>query len=218
MEPLPAIPAIRFAASLLAPPRCAICSQPCAASAVACRSCALALARASPGIVAVAEVGTVHAAAVHEGVARRLVNALKFSGRTALAELAAAAIARVLPAELAAECVVPVPAARLRLRARGFDPAALIAGALAARLELPLEPCLVRLDHRRQVGRRRSERLADPPRVRAYGRVPRALLVDDVLTTGATLRACADALRGAGRAPAAAAVFARALGPGRAAA
>ena len=212
------IPAIRFAATLLAPPRCAICSQPCAADAATCLSCEAALGRASPASVALAGVGVVHAAATHDGVARRLVSSLKFAGRTALAEVAAAAIARALPADLEARCVVATPPARLRLRARGFDPAALIAASLAARLALPLVPGLVRLDHRRQVGRRRAERLSDPPRVRASAAAPQALLVDDVLTTGATLRACAAALRAAGGEPVGAAVFAHALGPERVAA
>ena len=215
MEP---IPAIRFAVSVLAPPRCGICSQPCPARVVACARCAGALRRASPAIVVLGGVGPVYAAAAHEGVARRLVSELKFSGRTALGEVAAGAVARTLPADLDAGCVVAVPPARVRLRARGFDPAALIAAALAASLELPLEPCLMRLDHRRQVGRRRAERLADPPRVRCRAPAPRALLVDDVLTTGATLRACAEALRRAGGEPVGAAVLARALGPGQAAA
>lgn len=215
VEPMPAI---RLAASLLAPPRCAICSQACAADAAVCRRCRAALWRAERAVLRLAGVGTVFVAASHDGVARGLVSSLKFAGRTALAEVAADEIARVLPAELEAGCVVAAPPARLRLRARGFDPAALIAGALAEMLGLPLAPCLVRLDHRRQVGRERAERLADPPRVRCAAAPARALLVDDVLTTGATLRACSAALCAAGGAPVGAAVFARALGPEREAA
>jgi predicted amidophosphoribosyltransferase len=64
---------------------------------------------------------------------------------------------------------------------------------------LPLADCLRRSGGRRQVGRRRADRLADPPRVRTAGKGPAAaLLVDDVWTTGATLAACAAALREAG--------------------
>jgi predicted amidophosphoribosyltransferase len=159
-----------------------------------------------------AGVGPVQWAAPYEGRARELVTALKFGRRLALADLAARAIAAALAAKPAEFTIVPVPAAPARRRARGYDPAELIARRLATRLELSLEAALARADGPRQVGRPRTERLGAPPSVRPVAAVPaRVLLVDDVLTTGATLRACAGALSRAGCSQVRAAVFARAL-------
>jgi predicted amidophosphoribosyltransferase len=119
---------------------------------------------------------------------------------------------RVLPAMESPDAVVPVPAGPWRWRWRGFDPAEEIGIATAERAELPFRPCLRRGRGTRQVGRHRSERLADPPRVWAAAEVPRnALLVDDVWTTGATLAACAAALRDAGSRRIVALTLARAL-------
>ena len=99
-----------------------------------------------------------------------------------------------------------------RRRWRGFDPAEEIAGRGRALAGCRCAGCLRRAGGRRQVGRRRAERLADPPRVWAAGVPPAsALLVDDVWTTGATLSACAAALRGAGCRRVVALTLARAL-------
>ena len=147
----------------------------------------------------------------YEGRARELVAALKFGGRVGLADLAGALVADELRGPVA-PLVVPVPAAPLRRRRRGFDAAELIARSLARRLGLRVWTGLRRRAGRRQVGRPRSVRLADPPRVLVPASVPeRALLVDDVLTTGATLAACAAALRRAGCSELGAAVFTRAV-------
>ena len=150
--------------------------------------------------------------ASYEGVARDLVAALKFRRLLPVADLMAERIEWLAPAHMLSGTVVPVPPAPPRLRRRGFDPAGELAAALAERLEAPLEPCLERRGGGRQVGRRRAERVGHPPRIHAAGAAPRSvLLVDDVLTTGATLTACARALRAAGASRVVAVTFARRL-------
>jgi ComF family protein len=151
----------------------------------------------------------------YDGVARELVAALKFRAALPVAALMAAHIAANLPADLRAPAaLVPVPPQRARRRRRGFDPAGELTAQLAARLALERAPCLRRRDRGRpQVGatraqRRRAGRLAielrgPPP--------PRALLIDDVHTTGATLDACARALLAGGCKEVTAITYARTL-------
>jgi|SRR5215211_805174 len=185
--------------ALIAPPACGVCGDGCDVGVRLCARCGSALRRLAPVWSAIPGVDRTWSAAPYDGAARELVAALKFGARVGLAEDAAAVIAGRAPAELLAGTIVPVPPAPLRSRQRGFDSADAIAMALARRTGLPLTPCLARTHGRRQVGRRRSERLADPPRVSALSPVPaEAIIVDDVMTTGATLGACAEAIRSAG--------------------
>jgi predicted amidophosphoribosyltransferase len=150
--------------------------------------------------------------APYEGVARDLVAALKFRRLLPVADLMAERIEWLAPAHMLSGTIVPVPPAPVRLRRRGFDPAGELAGALAERLQAPLECCLERRGRGRQAGRRRAERIGHPPRIHPTGAAPRsALLVDDVLTTGATLTACARALRAAGSSRVVAVTFSRRL-------
>jgi predicted amidophosphoribosyltransferase len=110
---------------------------------------------------------------------------------------------------------VPAPLHPRRLRRRGYNQAALVAEALGRRTGLEVADCLSRSGPAAtQVGRDRAERRAGPAgSVEVRAAVPeRAILVDDVATTGATLAACASALRAAGSIEVLALVFARTIG------
>ncbi len=130
-----------------------------------------------------------------------LVQALKFRGELALAGVLAATLSRKLAQEKA-DCVIPVPLSPARLRERGYNQAAEIAKRLGkGRLELQL--CERTREGRPQVELPFPERQRN---VRAAFRVQRALagatvaVVDDVMTTGATLDEIARTLKAAGAA------------------
>ncbi len=202
---------VRAIADLVAPPLCATCGRACGPEAVLCGRCARRLTVALP-LTGAGPPGIDRAwsSAPHQGVARDLVAALKFRRLLPVAELMAARIAELAPTQLRGGTVVAVPPSPARLRSRGFDPAGELAAALAEKLGAELDPALRRRGGNRQVGRRRAERLGSPPRIEATGPAPRSvILVDDVLTTGATLSACAQALRGAGAIRVVALTFAR---------
>lgn len=195
---------------LVVPPRCGVCASECAPRAELCDGCESGLGRLTPRSTAVPGLDAAWSATPYESVARDLVVALKFKARLPLAKRAGAVIAARAPAGLLEGMIVPVPPAPARRRWRGFDAAEAVAEALGAETGLPLRLCLRRSQGRRQVGRPRSDRLASPPRVRLAGSPPVvAVLVDDVVTTGATLGACARALRSGGCGRVVALTFAR---------
>jgi predicted amidophosphoribosyltransferase len=158
---------------------------------------------------------TVWAPVAYEGAARDLVRALKFRGATGVAGFMAAQVVANAPAGLIRGTLVPVPLHPSRLRRRGYNQAELIAVAIGERTGIGVTGCLTRTGPAvTQVGRARAERQLGPAGRIVAGEAPRepVLLVDDVVTTGATLHACAAALRAAGSAPIAAVAFARTLG------
>ncbi|HEX2360021.1 MAG TPA: hypothetical protein VHH72_09420 [Solirubrobacterales bacterium] len=192
--------ATRHLLGIAAPPRCACCGEDSASVETLCSTCLEELAVARPVLEAGPRgVELAVAAGPYNGIVRELAHRLKFGRRLGLAGLAAEAIAAACPPGSLDGTLVPVPPSPWRRRWRGFDPAEEIALALAHVTGLPLARCLRRSPGPRQVGRTRADRVADPPRVRPRRRVPAAaLLVDDVHTTGATLAACAAALRASG--------------------
>lgn len=131
---------------------------------------------------------------VYDGVVRAAVARVKYRNeRTCvdrLAELCAAAVP--VGADVA---VTWLPTTASRRRRRGFDHAELLARAVARRRGVHSRRLLERVDHQPQTGRTRADRL-DGPRFRAVGRpAPHVVLVDDVVTTGTSLRNAAATLR-----------------------
>jgi ComF family protein len=138
----------------------------------------------------------------------RAVTLLKYHAVTPLADWFAARLEELATAETAlaeAELVVPVPLDRARRRERGYNQAELIARRLARRLRKPLEPSLLirtkaRPEKLKLSRHERWETVRGAYHAAEGARIDKAsiLLVDDVFTTGATLDACARALRARG--------------------
>ncbi|MDR2605577.1 MAG: ComF family protein [Desulfovibrio sp.] len=151
----------------------------------------------------------------HEGLLRRLLLDLKFRGQTHLgAALGTLVSAHPALRELPADIVTPVPLHKTRLLHRGYNQALELARPAAAALGCPMRPdLLLRIRATSpQTRSDRSERAANVDGAFACARPLRGrhvVLVDDTLTTGATLRAAAAALLDAGAAGVCAVVVSR---------
>ncbi len=141
----------------------------------------------------------------YEGTGREIVARLKYRNARCVVPWLATEMVRLVvdpedPATAVADVVTWVPTTGARRRERGFDQGRVLAEAVARRLGLPCRRLLRREPGPAQTGRSRRQRLHGPGyRVRSGRAVPRrVLLVDDVITTGATLAAAAHGLREGG--------------------
>ncbi len=182
--------ACRGALPWLAGPLCLRCGEPEPEPTIRCRVCR------RLGVA----VGTVRSAIALAGVGDALMHCWKDGARAPLTAFAAACVVAAVPRP-AVDLIVPIPGAQSRVAWRGVDGPHDMARRLGQRWQLPVQATVLeRVDERPQRGlsaaqRQRNASGAFAARSSVGGRV---LLVDDVMTTGATLRAGVRQLRRAG--------------------
>ena len=172
-------------------PSCAGCNQP---GYTLCHRCRFSLASSSSQV---SDSG-IMAALPFDGVARQVVHGLKYRNRRTVArQLAKLMVRRLRIGPI--DVVTWAPTSGARARSRGYDQAELLARAVAGELGVPCRRLLYRCHGSSQTGHTRAQRLLGPSfRARAAHKHLRVLLIDDVVTTGATLVAARDALLLAG--------------------
>lgn len=146
--------------------------------------------------------------------AKELIQKLKFERARAASEQIARDMSSQIPSSYQSHVLVPVPTASSRRRQRGYDQAELLAKYISRNTGSELSGLLRRSGQHRQVGTKRQKRLEQLQQVfwaketDVFNR--QIMLVDDVVTTGATLEAAAKTLKAAGAKRVCAVVFAKA--------
>jgi ComF family protein len=199
-------------------PGCGIAADPARLLCEPCRAriprlsfslCARCLVRGREAAACVVHpLQTVWAAWVYDERAAIVIQTLKYGERPRLAETLGEELARAIPSASDADLVVEVPLHPARQRERGYNQAALLADALSATIGVPrlpaaLERVRATRPQARLDARARRENVDGAFRARRpdwlSGRT--VMVVDDVMTTGATLEACMEVLASAGARP-----------------
>ncbi len=187
-------------AAALVPPRCAGCGAPGSWLCLDCREGCEPPAVRSLGV-------PLRAAGAYVGPLRTAIHRFKYREEPGLAAELGCLVARLAAADLATgariDALVPVPLHPRRVRERGYDQTALLAASVAALTAVPLRPSLHRIRHARpqvELDRLERARNVEGAFVGSASSLAglRVALVDDVATTGATLRAAARAARACG--------------------
>jgi len=175
---------------------CPKCGRPCTRTAETCGQCRTPF-----------SLSRVRALGLYVPPFDKLVQAFKYSGKTKVGELLGRALTELVQQDevlSAADVVCPVPLHSSRLRERGFNQSLLLAAAIAMSTHIPLVEFLVRPKNtptqtRKTKREQRLKNVAGAFRLRPEASVEgrTVLLVDDVMTTGATLdQAAQELLRG----------------------
>ena len=188
---------------------CPRCGRPCASSARSCGRCDTPF-----------NLSRVRALGMYAPPFDKLIHAFKYSGKTKVGELLGRALAALVEQDevlSAADAVCPVPLHPARLRERGFNQSLLLAAAISMSTRIPLAEFLTRTKNTATQALKtnpeaRLKNLAGAFRLKADASVDekRVLLVDDVMTTGATLDQAAQELLKGGAASVLGAVVAAA--------